>query len=86
VRADADRGATITATSEGVSGTSAITVTDADPVAKFSYAPSAPRADVFVFTPSSLGSTTLGTFPSALFFDGSLYGLGSNDVFAIDLP
>jgi hypothetical protein len=41
---------------------------------------------VFVFTPSSLGSTTLGTFASALFFDGSLYGLGSNDVFAIDLP
>jgi hypothetical protein len=42
--------------------------------------------DVFVFTPSSLGSTTAGTFAPALFFDGSLYGLGGNDLFAIDLP
>jgi myo-inositol-hexaphosphate 3-phosphohydrolase/PKD repeat protein len=42
--------------------------------------------DVFVFTPSSLGPTTLGTFAATLLFDGSLYGLGSNDVFAIDLP
>lgn len=42
--------------------------------------------DVFTFTPSSLGSNTSGTFQPALFFDGSLYGLGSNDVFAIDLP
>ncbi len=42
--------------------------------------------DVFVFTPSSLGATTSGTFGSTLFFDGSLYGLGSNDIYAIDLP
>jgi hypothetical protein len=42
--------------------------------------------DVFVFTPSSLGSTTAGTFGPGLFFDGSLYGLGGNDVFGIDLP
>jgi hypothetical protein len=42
--------------------------------------------DVFVFTPSSLGSTTAGTFSSSLFFDGSLYGLSGNDIFAIDLP
>jgi len=42
--------------------------------------------DVFVFTPSSLAATTSGTFASTLFFDGSLYGLGSNDVYAIDLP
>ncbi len=42
--------------------------------------------DVFVFIPSSLGATTTGSFASALFFDGSFSGLGSNDVFAIDLP
>jgi hypothetical protein len=42
--------------------------------------------DVFVFTPSSLGGTTAGTFGPGLFFDGSLYGLSGNDVFAIDLP
>jgi PKD repeat protein len=42
--------------------------------------------DVFVFTPSSTGATTAGTFSTALFFDGSVYGLGSNDVVAIDLP
>ncbi len=42
--------------------------------------------DVFVFTPGSLGSVTSGTFASVLFFDGSLYGLGANDVYAIDLP
>jgi myo-inositol-hexaphosphate 3-phosphohydrolase/PKD repeat protein len=42
--------------------------------------------DVFVFTPSSLGSTTQGTFASTLFFDGSQHGLGSLDITAIDLP
>ena len=42
--------------------------------------------DVFVFTPTSLGSTTQGTFAPALFFDGSNHGLVANDVFAIDLP
>jgi PKD repeat protein len=42
--------------------------------------------DVFVFTPSSLGGTTAGTFGPGLPFDGSAYGLGGNDVFAIDLP
>ena len=42
--------------------------------------------DVFVFTPTSYGASTAGAFGSALFFDGSVYGLGSNDVFAIDLP
>ena len=36
--------------------------------------------DVFVFTPSS------GAYGSTLFFDGSLYGLGSNNLHAIDLP
>jgi hypothetical protein len=42
--------------------------------------------DVFVFTPSSLGPTTQGSFAPALFFDGSAHGLAPNDVFAIDLP
>ena len=42
--------------------------------------------DVFLFTPTSLGSTTQGTFAPARFFDGSNYGLAANDVFAIDLP
>lgn len=42
--------------------------------------------DVFVFAPTSLGATTAGTFGPGLFFDGSLYGLGANDVKAIDLP
>ena len=42
--------------------------------------------DVFVFTPTSLGATTAGTYGSSLFLDGSLYGLGGNDVFAIDVP
>lgn len=42
--------------------------------------------DVFVFEPASLGETTSGVFQTALFFDGSAFGLGSNDLFAIDLP
>ena len=31
--------------------------------------------DVFVFTPTSLGSVTSGTFSSTLYFDGSVRGL-----------
>jgi hypothetical protein len=42
--------------------------------------------DVLVFTPSSLGATTQGTFAPARFFDGSIHGLGANDISAIDLP
>ncbi len=42
--------------------------------------------DVFVFVPTSLGSVTSGTFNTALFFDGSLFGLGTNDLSAIELP
>jgi hypothetical protein len=42
--------------------------------------------DVFVFTPTSLGTTTTGSYSAPLFFDGSAFGLGSNDVNAIDLP
>ncbi len=38
----ADGVAAITATTEGVSGTATITVTDADPVANFTFAPAAP--------------------------------------------
>ena len=41
--------------------------------------------DVFVFTPSSLGSSTSGTFAGTLFFNGSAYGV-SGDVYGIDLP
>jgi len=42
--------------------------------------------DVFVFTPSSLGTTTTGTFSPTPYFDGTAFGLAANDVFAIDLP
>jgi hypothetical protein len=42
--------------------------------------------DVFVFTPATLGSSTTGTYGSGLYFDGSAFGLGGNDIFAIDLP
>ncbi len=41
--------------------------------------------DVFVFTPSSLGSSTAGTFAATLFSDGSAHGLSGNDVYGIDL-
>ena len=42
--------------------------------------------DVFVFTPTTLGASTIGTFSSTLYFDGSAFGLGGNDIAAIDLP
>jgi hypothetical protein len=42
--------------------------------------------DGFVFTPTALGSSTSGSYSSALFFDGSLLGLGTNDVSGIDIP
>ncbi len=42
--------------------------------------------DVFVFTPTSLGTNTAGSYSPALFFDGSLYGLGSNALTGIGLP
>lgn len=41
--------------------------------------------DVFRFTPTSTGTTTSGTFDS-LYFDGTAFGLGGNDVLAADLP
>ena len=44
--------------------------------------------DVFVFTPTALGSTTTGTYSSTLFFNGSAHGLTSslNPVNGIGLP
>ncbi len=36
--------------------------------------------DIFVFTPTSLGSTTSGTYATQLGFDGSLFGLSSYNV------
>jgi hypothetical protein len=42
--------------------------------------------DVFVFTPTTLGANTSGSFSPSLYFDGSAFGLAGNDVFAIDLP
>ncbi len=41
--------------------------------------------DIFVFHPTSLGSTTAGTFGPGLYFDGSLYGLSSYDLDAFDV-
>ncbi|MBI5289296.1 MAG: hypothetical protein HY873_10045, partial [Chloroflexi bacterium] len=42
--------------------------------------------DVFVFTPSSLGTATSGTYAPLPFFDGSALGLTANNVADIDLP
>jgi acid phosphatase type 7 len=41
--------------------------------------------DVFAFSPTSLGPTTEGRYSSALFFDGSMFGLEATDVSDIDL-
>jgi predicted outer membrane repeat protein len=41
--------------------------------------------DVFVCLPTSLGSTTACNYSSSLYFDGSAWGLTSNDVDAINL-
>jgi hypothetical protein len=42
--------------------------------------------DVFVFTPTTLGTNTAGTYSSTLFFDGSALGLAGNDLAAIERP
>ncbi|MGH3064810.1 MAG: cadherin domain-containing protein [Gaiellaceae bacterium] len=42
--------------------------------------------DVFIFTSTSLGDVTAGTYSPALYFDGSVHGLAANDVIAIDFP
>ena len=47
---------------------------------------SATNEDFFVFQPTRLGSTTMGSYPSPLFFDGSLHGLGPNALLGIDVP
>ncbi len=41
--------------------------------------------DIFVFHPTSLGSTTAGTFGPGLYLDGSLNGLSAYDVDAFDI-
>ena len=42
--------------------------------------------DVFICTPTSLGSNTACTFVTTLYFDGSTWGLSANNIDAIDLP
>jgi hypothetical protein len=42
--------------------------------------------DVFVFSPASLGGSTSGSFVTSLLFDGSTFGLSSNDVTGVGLP
>jgi hypothetical protein len=42
--------------------------------------------DVFVFTATSTGANTAGSYSPTLYFDGSSFGLSANDLFAIDLP
>jgi calcineurin-like phosphoesterase family protein len=42
--------------------------------------------DVFVFSPTSLGPTTEGSYSPALFFDGSAFGLEATNVTDMDLP
>jgi hypothetical protein len=42
--------------------------------------------DVFVFTPTSLGPTTAGTFSPTLYFDGSAVGLTTGNVDEIQVP
>src|SRR5690606_23329996 len=42
--------------------------------------------DVFVFTASTLGSSTSGSFSSSLYIDGSALGLGGNDIRGVTLP
>ena len=43
------------------------------------------KQDIFVFSPTALGSTTSGTYRSTLFLDGSLFGLGAYDIDAFDV-
>jgi len=42
--------------------------------------------DVFVCTPTSLGGNTACTYSSTPAFDGSVWGLGSDDVDGLELP
>ena len=47
---------------------------------------SAANEDVFALQPTSLGGNTAGGFQSPLFFDGSVYGLGTNAIQGLDVP
>ena len=42
-------------------------------------------ADLIRFTATALGSTTAGSFATTLYLDGSLFGLSSYDVDALDV-
>jgi hypothetical protein len=42
--------------------------------------------DVFVFNPTSTGSSTAGTFSANLAFDGSSRGIAGNDISGVDPP
>jgi len=42
--------------------------------------------DVFVFTPTGLGSSTSGTYSPTLYFDGSAFGVASSRLSTIELP
>jgi hypothetical protein len=42
--------------------------------------------DVFVCAPTSIGNNTACNYAAALYFDGSAWGLGANDVDGINLP
>ncbi|MFQ6028467.1 MAG: Ig-like domain-containing protein, partial [Dehalococcoidia bacterium] len=44
------------------------------------------RDDIFVFTPSSLGEDTAGTFDSTLFLKGVTAGLASHSIYGMSLP
>ena len=46
----------------------------------------AANEDVAVFSPTQLGATTTGTWSSTLQLDGSVIGLGPNNVSGVDLP
>jgi hypothetical protein len=41
--------------------------------------------DLFIFKPTALGSTTTGSFATALYLDGSLFGLSSYDIDGFDV-
>jgi hypothetical protein len=44
------------------------------------------QEDVFVFTPTGLGSTTSGTYSATLFINGSDVGLSNENIDGFDLP
>jgi 6-phosphogluconolactonase (cycloisomerase 2 family) len=61
-----------------------IYLSGADPVAVPGVAPQ--DEDVFVFSPTALDPpTTAGSYATALYFDGSTFALGANDISGLDL-